>query len=320
MTQFQNLLVGVDLEHGGPLGSSQFSAVVEDTVRTATWLAEAAKASLTFFTAVDFPLDSRYMDMVVDDPHHLPRALAESAGDALAQLVSGAQPKGLPARAEVAMGKGWIEIIRHVVDRKNDLVIVGTRNLHGIERLLLGSTSRRLMRNCPSAVWVVRPDPVPGVSNIMVASDLHTASEKALRAASALASLTGAKIHLVHAIDYPLDRLWFRHIDLRTEKYHRRLQTEARRTLTEQVAKLGAAGAAVEVEVIDGTRGADLAILRYIAAHQIDLLVMGTVGRSGLAGVFIGNTAERLAQQAPCSVLAVKADDFQCPVALGPSA
>jgi len=320
VTQFQNLLVGVDFEHGGPLGSGHLSPVVDDTVRTATWLAEIAKAPLTFFTAVDFPLDSRDMDLAVDDPRHLPRALVESAQDALAQLVRGAQAKGISAQAEVDLGKGWIEIIRHVLAHRHDLVIVGTRNLHGIERLLLGGTSRRLMRNCPSAVWVVRPNPAPSVSNILVASDLHAESEKALRAASALASLTGAKVHLVHAIDYPLDRLWFRHIDARTENYHHRLLSAAHRTLEQQVAKLGAAGATVEVEVVDGTRGADLAILRYIEAQQIDLLVMGTVGRGGLAGVFIGNTAERLAQQAPCSILAVKADDFQCPVALGPSA
>jgi len=319
VTQFHNLLVGVDLEQTDPPGSNHFSAAVDDAIRTSLWLAEKAEARLTFFTAVDFPLDPHYLHLVADDPHDLARALIESAQEVLAQLVRGAQAKGISAQAEVALGKGWVEIIRHALDHKNDLVIVGTRNLHGIERLLLGGTSRRLMRNCPSAVWVVRPDPAPGVSNILVASDLHPVCERALRAAAALASITGAKIHLVHAIDYPLDRIWIATIDSRTEAYHRRLEADARRLMAEQVAKLGAAGATVEIEVIDGTRGADLAILRYIEAHQIDMLVMGTVGRSGLAGVFIGNTAERLAQQAPCSVLAVKPDDFQCPVMLDAS-
>ena len=49
---------------------------------------------------------------------------------------------------------------------------------------------------------------------------------------------------------------------------------------------------------------------------QIDLIVMGTVCRIGLAGIFIGNTAEKVLQQVDCSVLTVKPDGFATPVML----
>jgi universal stress protein E len=61
---------------------------------------------------------------------------------------------------------------------------------------------------------------------------------------------------------------------------------------------------------------ADSAILRFIKDHNVDLLVMGTMARSGMPGVFIGNTAERLALSVTCSLLALKPADFQCPVPL----
>ena len=41
---------------------------------------------------------------------------------------------------------------------------------------------------------------------------------------------------------------------------------------------------------------------------------MGTVARGGLPGILIGNTAERLLHSVPCSLLAVKPDDFICPL------
>ena len=60
----------------------------------------------------------------------------------------------------------------------------------------------------------------------------------------------------------------------------------------------------------------DDVIPQFIVSENIDLLVMGTVGRAGLAGMFIGNTAERVLRKLPCSVLAVKPDSFVSPVSV----
>ena len=49
---------------------------------------------------------------------------------------------------------------------------------------------------------------------------------------------------------------------------------------------------------------------------QADLVVMGTVARTGIAGLLIGNTAEAILEQVQCSVLAVKPPGFVSPVKL----
>jgi nucleotide-binding universal stress UspA family protein len=54
----------------------------------------------------------------------------------------------------------------------------------------------------------------------------------------------------------------------------------------------------------------------FVVGHGIDLVVMGTVARGGIPGLLIGNTAERVLRQLPCSVLAVKPDGFVSPVKL----
>ena len=47
-------------------------------------------------------------------------------------------------------------------------------------------------------------------------------------------------------------------------------------------------------------------ILRYAAANDIDLIVMGTHGRGGVSHVFLGSIAEKVVRRAPCPVLTVR--------------
>jgi nucleotide-binding universal stress UspA family protein len=51
-------------------------------------------------------------------------------------------------------------------------------------------------------------------------------------------------------------------------------------------------------------------------AREVELIVMGTVCRTGLAGFLIGNTAEKVLRQVDCSVLTIKPDGFITPVKL----
>lgn len=69
-----------------------------------------------------------------------------------------------------------------------------------------------------------------------------------------------------------------------------------------------------EIRVISGSP--EPAIMELIEQESIDLLIMGTIGRAGIRGVLTGNTAERLLPRLQCSMLAVKPDEFQCPVDL----
>ncbi len=47
---------------------------------------------------------------------------------------------------------------------------------------------------------------------------------------------------------------------------------------------------------------------------NVDLVVMGTVSRTGIEGFFIGNTAEKILHNVDCSVLTVKPETFKCPI------
>ena len=62
-------------------------------------------------------------------------------------------------------------------------------------------------------------------------------------------------------------------------------------------------------------KGSPAASIHHVAENtNADIVVMGTVGRVGIPGLFIGNTAEEVLQTAACSILAVKPEGFESPV------
>jgi nucleotide-binding universal stress UspA family protein len=64
---------------------------------------------------------------------------------------------------------------------------------------------------------------------------------------------------------------------------------------------------------VEGAGIPDEAILKCIEERSIDLVILGTVARSGLSALFLGNVAERLLPEVRCSVLAVKPLGFASP-------
>ena len=62
--------------------------------------------------------------------------------------------------------------------------------------------------------------------------------------------------------------------------------------------------------LIDESPSVRDALMDHVAKVGADLVVLGTRGKSGLRELLIGTTAEKIVQYAPCSILAVKPDDF----------
>ena len=65
----------------------------------------------------------------------------------------------------------------------------------------------------------------------------------------------------------------------------------------------------VETNLVENVRESD-GIVQFIESSETDLVVVGTRGRTGMRAVLLGTVAERIVRESPCSVLAVKADDF----------
>lgn len=311
MQPFRKILVGINL--GGAEGPSaaELGAPTREAVKRAVWLAEQLGSALTFFAAEDVAALQSELGDAIDRDH-----IAKSGNAILDELVAQAKENDIVAEAKLDFGTPWQAIIKEAIGGEYDLVIVGTRDRGAASRILFGSTAMKLLRNCPCPVWVTRPDPDWDDLNILVASDFSDVSQRALNLAVDGAQLADAKLHLAHAIDNThVRRMWL--TGMRDDEVHsvreKRL-AEVESQLHEQLGQTDyrTLSYGVQTHVVEGA--ADIAMLNLIEEHDIDLLVMGTAARSGIAGFVIGNTAERLLAQVPCSVLAVKPDGFECPV------
>ncbi len=131
-----------------------------------------------------------------------------------------------------------------------------------------------------------------------------------------MAKAEDAELHIVHAVEFPLERHFrFSQVVLEEiQKYRKEVRDEAEQVLKKQLEcpEIAALDHPPQIHLSDSVP--EGAIMDVINEHNIDLLVMGTIARSGLKRFLVGNTAERILPELPCSVLAVKPDDFVCPI------
>jgi universal stress protein E len=318
MSLFRNILVGVDLSQYDS-STHQPSSGAEAVVRQAMWLAAKTSARLTFFTSLDLNLET-LPQLERTDYQYLTTGAEQSAAKALRGLVRKAREQGIEADDKLAAGKSWLELVRQAMREQHDLVLIGTRDRKGLEWMLFGSTAVKVLRRCPCPVWVVKPGGEPGPLKILVASGLDPTAEEGLRLVAELAQVTPAEVHLLHVVDFPLDRHWATALpDAREEAYRRGVREHAVKELEGQIDRAGARRLTppVQVHLMDEIGILpDEGILQFLQKNPMDLMVMGIVGRSGIASVMIGNTAERMLPQLSCSLLAVKPKDFVSSVRL----
>jgi len=147
----------------------------------------------------------------------------------------------------------------------------------------------------------------PTITRILVPTDFSTTSDAALDFAKTVARTFNASLHLLHVFEDPVVSVGF------TEAYAP-LPPATRIALVDDATKQLANRLSPEereryhatTEVVSGA-GA-MAIVEYAQDCGIDLIVMGTHGRTGMAHLLIGSVAERVVRLAPCPVLTGHAD------------
>lgn len=308
MKRFKKILVGVDLSWGDRLVADKLSEPNAEAVRQAIWLARRNQASIDFLYALDLTPLAR--ELIGDSDTDESKVLQE-ANNRLAHLVQQAEAEGVAATAHVVVGKSWLELIKQVLRNQHDLVLVGTRHLGPLQGFFLGSTGIKLLRKCPCAVWVTQPRVAQSSGSILVAHDLRKVGDLALELGCSMAKLWEAPLHVVHAAEFPeFDSMFPARISAEHKQAYRD------KAETQIGAQLARTNLKVPVQVHFVVEPPETGILRCIEQNQVDLVVMGTVGRTGISGFITGNTAERLLPQIPCSLLAVKPPGFVSPVSL----
>jgi universal stress protein A len=147
------------------------------------------------------------------------------------------------------------------------------------------------------------------IRRIMCASDFSAASRPAFRKALELARSTRARLLIVHALSPVIPPLMGEGVYVSSATWNQ-LEAGSRQAAQRQLARLvqaaRKAGVRAEALTVDGAPSADR-IVRAARARRVDLLVLGTHGRTGLSRLVLGSVAARVVATAPCPVLTVRA-------------
>ena len=140
-------------------------------------------------------------------------------------------------------------------------------------------------------------------THFLVPIDFSTYAEQALDYAIRLARTLKARLTVLHVIQ-PVPMAGVDMGVALPEAYLRELEEAVQRDMEEALARVTAAGLTAERVVLYGVPFQE--IVETAKARQVDLIVMGTHGRTGLMQVLLGSVAEKVVRLAPCSVLVVR--------------
>lgn len=218
-------------------------------------------------------------------------------------------------RVLVMAGNAAARLTRFVADEGVGLVLKVSPG--AITDASLDALDMKLLRKCPCPVWIAAAGPARRLNVVLAAVDVFTPpadaplQESIIRCAGAAALSDDATVHVVNVWHVHGEHLLRRHLSVTDLQNHvqetRKNATGALRALLGRAEQPNARPHLVRGEPPS-------AIARTAAKVGADLLVMGTVARTGLPGLIIGNTAESVLAAVHCEVLVVKPAGFVSPL------
>jgi nucleotide-binding universal stress UspA family protein len=215
-----------------------------------------------------------------------------------------------------------IKIIQYVLQHGHDLVIKEAEPRDGQGGFK--AMDMNLLRKCPVPVWLCRPiqhsrqhiqvavaiDPEsqePAAANL---------SKRMLEVSRSLADSCSGELHIIScwdflSEDYLRGNVWIKVPDDELTQMVHETRDKHRAALNQLIEASGIADS-YQVHHLRGEP--DTLIPKFISENEIDILVMGTVARTGIPGFITGNTAENIMQELTCSLMTLKPHGFVSPV------
>jgi nucleotide-binding universal stress UspA family protein len=271
----------------------------KDALDHALDIAAAYGATIHLLNVADTtrPSTTRIQGQIVDTLEQEGERIVDEAADR-------ADARDVPSVTDVIQGEPYGTIVEYAEVRDIDLVVMPTHGRQGLERYLLGSTTERVVRRSNVPVLTVPMNPEEGIEypyrDVLVPTDGSDCADRALEVGIEAAKAEGAAIHFLSVVSLTT--------------FGAEVQdTVGTAELTEQASELIEDAEALAEDAGVGSSGTverdssiGRAILSYVDDHGIDLVVVGTHGRTGIDRYVLGSVAERLVRTASVPVLTVR--------------
>jgi nucleotide-binding universal stress UspA family protein len=303
METFKSILVDIDV-------STPAHPALDRAVR----LARKCGAKLTIADVMAIPpYTRRYF------PAELEETMVSQQRQQLARLAHGVA--GVQTDSKLLMGRPATVLIQEILRSNHDLLVRShARDLVGPKPF--GAIDMELLRKCPCPVFLAGPGSTEQHPRALGAVNASTeeAAEQALNVKIVeltllLAQLEGSSPILLQAWTPFAERIVRNHCS--NAEFAKYVDDARQQAETDLSTLRHSFGKRLESTQTILRRGEPEDVIpEFVVEQGIDVVVMGTVARTGISGLLIGNTAERVLRKLPCSVLAVKPDGFVSPIRL----
>lgn len=285
---FDKLLFPTD---GGDGAAAVFGHVLD--------VAEAHDATVHVLNVADTTRESvtQIQGRIVD-------ALERAGAETVREAATRGRDRGVPTVTEVLQGEPYRTIVDYAETYDIDLVIMPTHGRRGLERFLLGSTTERVVRRSDVPVLTIRPDDDVTVRypyrTVLIPTDGSDSAGAALDVGFEVADAASAAVHLLSVVDVTTLG-----VDVRADIQADALEESATEIVDTAAERANAAGIDPTTAVEFG--GSIPRVIRsYVTDHDVDLVVVGTHGRTGFDRYVLGSVAESLVRTAPVPVLTTR--------------
>lgn len=285
-------------------------------------LATMANGQLTLMAVISPPKQSILEYKGIFKPEELTKMFVDEREKQLASIAKHADHSGINIDTKVAVGKDFIEIIRQMVLNKHDILIkMANPHEHGFD-----SSDFHLMRKSPQPVWLLKNQNNIQNKTILAAIDLSLESSSEgkelnrsiLNLAACLAVLENREVSVLSCWSFYGEESLRDNVFLNIpneeidtlirneEQANQKLQDHLVQTNCKQdyVANIKFHQ---NLEKGNPTH----LIPQFVNKHGIGIVVMGTVGRTGIPGLLIGNTSESILHKIDSSVITLKPSGFE---------
>jgi universal stress protein E len=295
------------------------TASFHPAIERAAWLARHAPVRIELFI-------SDYAPQLADSRSHgaaatqARAAVLERHRGRLEQLAAPLRAGGTAVDVDVRWDYPLHDsIVRKAQDSGADLVVKDTHYHSVLKRSIFSNTDWSLIRNCAATLWLVKPRP-PGQKPCFVAAvdPLHERDKPAdldqriLAMGNDLCRTLGGELHVFHAFDVTAaialstDGMTMP-IALPINEITDAMRAEHTEVVERLCKKHGVPAEHTHIHQ-GGTRQLLLTLTEQLRA---DAVVMGAISRSGLKGLFLGNTAEDVLDRLHCDLIIVKPAGFK---------
>jgi nucleotide-binding universal stress UspA family protein len=275
-----------------------FSAGSQRALTVATRLARDTGADLVIAHAWYVP--PRAFDHPI--PDRMLRETTEEAERALDAATRGVAELGVQrVTSRLLYGTPWDQIVQAArADPAVDGIVMGTHGRSGLARVFLGSVTEQVIRHSPCSVLAIREQGATlPFRNILCPIDFSDDSRHAIERAAALVGRGATGIKLLHVIEPGIGYGGLPMADNRVAELEPRVKDE----ISRWAADLGEEASVPVTTTTDIGRPGARILAALDADPTIDLVIMGSHGRTGIERVLLGSVAEKVLRHAACPVL-----------------